>query len=216
MKKKKFITDCNCVKESHDCKFIVLTGGPGAGKTAVLEMVRRTLCPHVIILSEAASIVFNGGFRRDSSLPARKGAQRAIYHVQREQERIVEEEKSAAIVLCDRGTLDGLAYWPNSKESFFQELGISSESEMIRYDTVIHLRTPSMEFGYNHSNPARIEQPFEASEIDRKIAKVWDSHPRRLFIESTKDFTQKAALAIELIAQELPDCCRSHFDRLAK
>ncbi len=31
---------------------MVLTGGPGAGKTAILELVRRTLCPHVALLPE--------------------------------------------------------------------------------------------------------------------------------------------------------------------
>lgn len=207
---------CGCSKETHDTKLIVLTGGPGAGKTAVLEMVRRTLCKHVVILPEAASIIFNGGFRREKSLAAKKGAQRAIYHVQREQERILEEEKSAAIGLCDRGTLDGLAYWPNSKESYFQELGTNSESEIRRYSTVIHLKTPSLEFGYNHSNPTRIEQASEASEIDKKIVEAWDSHPRRQFIESSEDFLQKASKAIELIGQELPACCKSHFGQLKK
>ena len=33
---------------------IVLTGGPGGGKTAVLEVVRRHFCEHVVVLPEAA------------------------------------------------------------------------------------------------------------------------------------------------------------------
>jgi predicted ATPase len=42
-------------------KLVVLTGGPGAGKTALLEVVRRHFCEHVVVLPEAASIVFGGG-----------------------------------------------------------------------------------------------------------------------------------------------------------
>ena len=42
---------------------MVLTGGPGAGKTAVLEVVRRTFCEHVTVLPEAASILFMGGIQ---------------------------------------------------------------------------------------------------------------------------------------------------------
>ena len=63
---------------------IVLTGGPGAGKTAVLEMLRRVVCPHVAILPESAGILFSGGFWRGTSIDAHKSAQRAIFHVQRE------------------------------------------------------------------------------------------------------------------------------------
>jgi broad-specificity NMP kinase len=37
---------------------MVLTGGPGAGKTAVLELLRHSLCDDVAILSEAAGIIF--------------------------------------------------------------------------------------------------------------------------------------------------------------
>lgn len=204
---------CECCEPTHECRFVVLTGGPGAGKTAVLEMVRRTLCPHVIVLPEAASIIFSGGFQRKNSLAARKGIQRAIYHVQREQERICEEEKTAAIVLCDRGTLDSLAYWPNSEESFFAELGINSQTEMLRYSAVIHLKTPSFELGYNHNNPVRIEEPIEAAEIDKKIATVWETHPKRQFVDSTESFLEKATQAIAMIAQELPECCKGHLTK---
>ena len=67
---------------------IVLTGGPGAGKTAVLEMLRKEVCPHVAILPEAAGILFGGGFWRLPTDSARAAAQRAIFRVQRELETI--------------------------------------------------------------------------------------------------------------------------------
>lgn len=38
-------TTCQCKKNHHKGKRVVITGGPGAGKTAVLEMVRHVLCP---------------------------------------------------------------------------------------------------------------------------------------------------------------------------
>ena len=49
-------------------KRIVITGGPGAGKTAILELARRDLCAHVEVLPESARIVFSGGFPRRSDL----------------------------------------------------------------------------------------------------------------------------------------------------
>jgi predicted ATPase len=56
---------------------VVLTGGPGAGKTALLEIARRNFCEHIAVLPEAVSIVFGGGFWRKETAPARRAAQRA-------------------------------------------------------------------------------------------------------------------------------------------
>lgn len=52
---------CEC-NDVHKRKRIVLTGGPGAGKTALLELIRQSFCAHVKVLPEAASIIFGGGF----------------------------------------------------------------------------------------------------------------------------------------------------------
>jgi hypothetical protein len=88
---------CECSKRTHDDPaFVVITGGPGAGKTAILEVARQHLCEHVVVLPEAAGIVFGGGFWRKSSVASRKAAQRAIYHVQSEFERMIREEGEAA------------------------------------------------------------------------------------------------------------------------
>lgn len=40
---------CASTKESRETQLIVITGGPGAGKTAVLEMSKKVLCEHVAI-----------------------------------------------------------------------------------------------------------------------------------------------------------------------
>lgn len=56
--------DCEC-KDAHQRRRVVPTGSPGAGKTAVLELIRHEFCSHVKILPESAGIVFGGGFPRD-------------------------------------------------------------------------------------------------------------------------------------------------------
>lgn len=201
---------CECSQLTHEPRLVVLTGGPGAGKTAVLELAKKNFCEHIAVLPEAASIVFGGGFLRRETIPAKRAAQRAIFHVQKELERLVIEEKRSAIVLCDRGTLDGLAYWPENEERFWKELGTTRERELSRYHAVIHLRTPALDQGYNRSNPVRIETAREAAEIDARIVRAWDEHPRRVFVESSDDFLKKVEYAIELIRAELPECCRSH------
>jgi predicted ATPase len=181
-------------------KFIVLTGGPGAGKTAILEIARKQLAHDATILPEAASIIFGGGFWRIQTITARMAAQRAIYYVQREMENLVFQENIWKYALCDRGTIDGLAYWPRTKSLFWHELQTTQEREFSKYSAVIHLRTPSAALGYNNQNPIRIESATEAARIDSRIAEIWEKHPHYYQIPSTVNFLDKAKATLDLIS----------------
>jgi predicted ATPase len=191
--------NCRCCGEDHEPRLIVVTGGPGAGKTAVLEMARRTFCEHVGFLPEAATVVFGGGFPRGSFEAARCAAQRAIFCVQREMETVVVAAREVDFALCDRGTLDGAAYWPTSPELFWKQLGSSPERELARYHAVVHLETPPADNGYNQDNPLRIESAAEAQVIDRRIAELWSEHPRLHVVPSTDDFLDKTITALEIL-----------------
>ena len=206
-------TEPACLRGNSECLLVVVTGGPGAGKTAVLEVARKSFCKNIAFIPEAASIVFGGGFWRRASLVGRKAAQLAIFHVQRQMERVVLEDGDSAFALCDRGTLDGLAYWPEPEreaESFFREIGTTRAAELARYHAVIHLRTPDSTHGYNHQNPLRVEGAAEAQALDARILDAWAGHPNRIVIESSADFLSKATAAIQAIKANLPDCCREH------
>lgn len=198
---------CEC-REIHTPRQVVLTGGPGAGKTAVLELVRKSFCQHVRVLPEAAGIVFGGGFPRGTDDRERRAAQRAIFFVQRELEAAA-SAGDTAIVLCDRGTIDGVAYWPGPGE-LFDAVGTSEVEQVARYHAVIHLRVPPRDGGYDHSNPLRTESAAEALAIDARIAVAWSRHPRRFEVASDSDFLAKAARAVELLRAEMPGCCRTH------
>jgi hypothetical protein len=76
-------------------------------------MIRQSFCDHVRVLPEAASVVFGGGFPRDDDTGCRRAAQRAIYCVQHELKDAADGHQPA-VVLCDRGTIDGYAYWPDA------------------------------------------------------------------------------------------------------
>ena len=199
---------CAC-SEPHDRRRVVLTGGPGAGKTAVLELIRQSFCVHVKVLPEAAGIVFGGGFPRGETFGLRQAAQRAIFYVQRELESAAESDEPA-ITLCDRGTIDGAAYWVG-QDDLWASVGTTLGEQLRRYDAVIHLRTPEADDGYNHQNPLRVESAAEAAAIDARILQMWEGHPRRFIVEPSRDFIDKASQAIEILRGEMPECCRHHL-----
>lgn len=199
---------CTC-HEPHDRRRVVLTGGPGAGKTAVLELIRQSFCVHVKVLPEAAGIVFGGGFPRGERPAQRRAAQKAIYYVQRELEAAADAE-NPAVVLCDRGTVDGAAYWPGP-DDFWPTVGTTLEEQLHSYHAVIHLRTPTLATGYNHANPLRTESPAQAAAIDGRIAHLWEAHGRRFVVEPAPDFLSKATRVIEILRDEMPMCCRVHL-----
>ncbi|MEA9357845.1 AAA family ATPase [Bacteriovorax sp. PP10] len=180
-------------------KYVVITGGPGAGKTAVLEMIKKMNLLNTTILPEAASILFTGGFWRLPSKSGRASAQRAIFNVQNEMETLVKEENKWNFALCDRGTLDGLAYWPYDEDLFWKMNHTSLSKELSKYAAIIHLRTPTETQGYNNINPLRIENALTAREIDNKIADIWKDHPMYVDIESYDNFLTKTQIAIDLV-----------------
>jgi len=201
---------CEC-SARHVRRRIVLTGGPGAGKTAVLELVRQHFCAHVHVLKESAGIVFGGGFPRDHAPELLRAAQRAIFYVQRELEAVA-DDGNPAIALCDRGTVDSNAYWPGP-DAFWPHVGTTEREQLARYDLVIHLRTPPLDEGYNYQNPLRLESAGEAAAIDARIFQCWAGHPRRLVVEATPDFLVKASRVLDIIRAALPECCRARTTR---
>lgn len=199
---------CDCARRDHGTRLIVVTGGPGAGKTAVLEMAKKVLCEHVAILPESAGIVFGGGFWRLQTLTAKLAAQSAIFHIQVEMENLVIGENKWAVGLCDRGTLDGMAYWPTAEDTFWRMSQSRTKQEYQKYFAVIHLRSPTDQLGYNQQNPLRVETAIQAREIDEKIAHAWSGHPNYQEVGSTENFLTKAEVALKLISKYIPDCCQ--------
>lgn len=201
---------CTC-QERHERRRIVLTGGPGAGKTAVLELLRQSLCEHVAIVPESAGIIFGGGFPRNHHVGVRRAAQLAISCVQQQLEAAADSQ-GERVLLCDRGVIDGIAYWPGP-DDFFAAVGATRSELLARYYAVIHLRVPHSSAGYGQQNPLRVETADQARAIDERILEAWSGHPRRHLVEVTPDFITKATRALEVIASELPECCRDHVKR---
>ncbi|MEY4543976.1 MAG: hypothetical protein RL685_171 [Pseudomonadota bacterium] len=171
---------------------IVLTGGPGGGKTTAADLFRREIGEQVVVVPEAATLLFSGGFPRSSAELARKSAQCAIYHVQTHLEDAQSSLYADRILLCDRGTVDGAAYWPGGPSGFFSAVGTSFAQELGRYDAVLFFETAaaggsSVEGG----NPIRIESNAQALELDARLRDLWSQHPHFVLVPHSPSFVRK-------------------------
>lgn len=176
---------------------IVLTGGPSAGKTSIVDILFRSNSDQVVVVEEAASILYRGGFPRAQEPKHVQAQQCAIYAVQRALEDIRLDQAGDRTLICDRGSLDGLAYWMGSEASFFKKIASTMKAEVRRYDWVIHLDSAGPQ-NYQSSS-LRTERVTEALKINDLVKHAWRKHPRRLVIPSSSDFMDKVAMVLKCL-----------------
>jgi predicted ATPase len=180
-----------------DCCRIVLTGGPGGGKTTAADLFRREIGERVVLVPEAATILFQGGFPRSREPGAGLFAQRAIFHVQRNLEDVQAALYPCRTLLCDRGTVDGAAYWPESDGDYFAAAGTTLEAELRRYDAVIFFETAAVGgASIEGGNPVRNESLAEAVALDTRLRALWMQHPRFIFVPHNPSFFKKISYGL--------------------
>lgn len=177
---------------------IAITGGPSGGKTTLIETLKKEMGSKISVVPEAASILYKGGFPRTKTPTGRTHAQRAIYFTQKEIEDLTIDESANEIIVCDRGSLDSIAYWPETEDDFFKNINSNKPTELNRYEWVIHLDTAALD-GYDTSNPIRTETHQEAMTLNEKIKMAWNGHKQRIIITSNDDFLMKMMKSIQVV-----------------
>jgi predicted ATPase len=184
-------------------KRIVLTGGPGAGKTVVSAHISRAHPDRYVLVPEAATQVYGRLNTRWSQLDTegRRDLQRRIYRLQLEQEERIAQEYPDRILLLDRGTIDGAAYWPDGPEAYWSDLGTTLEAELDRYDLVIWMETSAALGVYDGqgSNPCRSEDAVEAVESGKRLLELWKNHPNLKHVGVFSSIEEKIRAVGELL-----------------
>lgn len=192
---------------------IVLTGGPCAGKSTILQALREEFGDRVVLVPEAATILLAGGFPvpgRDLEWSGEWQAafQPAVLALQSALERshaLLAGEREGVLV-CDRGILDGAAYTDGGLETFCVLYGLDEDEAHARYETVIHLEslaTSHPERYGTEGNVSRYESLPRAQELEHAIRAVWRNHPRRIAIGGERGMEGKIADVIAVVRDAL-------------
>jgi len=179
---------------------VVVTGGPGGGKTTALDLFRRELGNKIAVVPEAATVLFSGGIPRSDDEQMVKIIQKTIFQLQENLEEIHKKQFPDRLLVCDRGSLDGLAYWPGTESDFFKGVNSSFEHEIARYDAVIFFESAAITgHDISSNNPVRNESSDQAAELDVKLQKIWSRHPHFYFVGSSESFVRKIMFGIMTI-----------------
>lgn len=196
---------------------VVLTGGPCAGKTHCLRAIRAQFGDRVVTVPESATLLLDSGVpppgrERISLMPDEwmRTFQSAIVAVQERLEETFERlarSCGARLVVCDRGVLDGAAYWPGGRQAFLDHFGWTAEQCFARYQRVLHLQ--SLAEAHPHlygpeNNAIRYEGVMDALRVERAVRTAWQGHPGLFVIATQEELECKIACVLEYV-RELMD-----------
>jgi AAA domain len=188
----------------------VLTGGPGGGKTTLIDELLRDPAwgSRVAALPEAISLM-----RHLNISPRERLFQRVMVHLQLSLEDGLHRAlgpDDPRLILCHRGTLDPLAYWLDGgwpEGEFFAFTETQRQDLYRRYAAVIHLVTAAdgAAWAYKRWPEAhRPEGPPDAIRIDRLLQQAWGGHPKYFRIDNEeRDWAAKSKEAREILSRLL-------------
>ncbi len=186
------------------CLRIVLTGGPGGGKSTVMRELRAEdpRAERWLMVPEAAPFLFQ------TVLDGRdKRFQRAVVRLQVGiEDACTEAAHPGQVLLCHRGTLDPLAYWLYhgwDEREFFEVTETNCVDHWNRYDGVVHLQTAAIRaerYYLRWPDAHRPESKEQAREIDVLCGKAWSGHPCYVLITNDdRGWEDKARTARDVL-----------------
>jgi hypothetical protein len=191
-------------------ELVVLTGGPGGGKSTLIEELAHDSAWQGRFLALPEAIFVAG---RVGISPRERLFQRLMVEIQRALEdglgRTL-EPNDPRLILCHRGTLDPLAYWLDRgwpEEEFFTFTGTNREEHYRRYRAVIHLVTTADGAVAHYTRwpqAHRPEEVHEAIRLDRRLQRVWSGHPNYFRLDNEgRNWSTKSKEARDILQRIL-------------
>jgi hypothetical protein len=178
---------------------IVFTGGPGGGKTTAADLFQREYSKQLVLVPETATLLYLAGFPRTDEPDAIRATQAAIFNVQRNLEEVQAAHFPGKLQICDRGSVDGAAYWPEGPKAFFNAVGTTPEQELNRYAAVFFFESAAVGgISIESGNRARTESIAQAASLDSRLRSLWSTHPRFHLIPHSTSFFHKIEYAMKI------------------
>lgn len=195
---------------------IVLTGGPCAGKTTLMEKLGNEIdnIPNVKVFfaKEAATLLKQSGINFDDAgkddtfqkliidhqLTAEASARTCALNFAKN------NPNYKVIIICDRGIMDGEAYFkkPKDFEDILMTYGLTKAKVYKRYDMVLFLRSAAVgapQFYTTMDGTPRDESPEKAVELDTGVYNAWRYHPYFKEVDNSFKFYEKLDVAVQYI-----------------
>ncbi len=187
----------------HHARRIVLTGGPGAGKSVISRALATRHADRIVRVPEAATQVYDHLQTRwdKLDLPGRRDVQRQIYRLQVRQEDELAQANPEKILLLDRGTIDGAAYWPEGADAYWHDLETTLDVELARYDVIIWMETAAALGLYDGdaSNSCRFEDAPAAVASGKMLLQLWGGHPHIIHVGAFANVEDKITAVEEIL-----------------
>lgn len=204
-----------------ETKKIVLTGGPGAGKSTIIEYLEKYLNQNNIpnhVISETVSDLNREIGIKPSSTNSRT-FQNMVYYLQKVKEEGAingfKHRNEDKLIICDRGLVDNRAYLTDDT---FNELLNQYNDNFLdisnQYDYVIALSSAAnLDNGYTlENNPARYESKEEAIEKNKRTIESWILTRNLKIIPAQENFENKKISTLNYFRRILNDyMIKEHF-----
>ncbi len=180
-------------QESQIPKLVVITGGPCAGKSTILKMLFESdLADKIIILPEVANMLIKGGYPLPATLTRQwqDNFQDAVFNVQLSLEAVgleLAREKHVSLILLDRGTIDGSAYFAGGLEELSQRYNQEITNLYRRYQAVVYLDSLAnygQEMFTKYLGMERFHSYEESLRYDATVKDAWSGHKNIHYVQS--------------------------------